>query len=577
MTDELDPITEERLRAALDRLADAHEPVRQPASALRSAESHGHRRWLATAAAVILLVGAVAVVASIRRDGGTAPADQPTELPEPPASVVEPAPTDPPSSTTTTSTTTTTAPVDRPSTVFDAAGTPMTTYDLAARRAGDDGSRTDFTESLLDHLLNHSTLLGETFEDRERALFRSGLSIHTTLDPELQAAAEDARHELPPNEAGVDAAIVTLDNASGAIRAMVGGADPLGSGRTTNRALVPRGTGSAADVFVLAAGVQAGAQADDLIDGRRGCLLPADDAGTVVFQINGGVAGFIGSLRDILARSVPCGTARLSHTVGLDQVVDTTYAMASSRYLFEGQPESERTPITPGPGFAIGSNAMSPLDMAAGVQTIASLGVHHEPFYVEYIDDADGERRYTRSATSSRALDDGAARVVVDVLKGVVEYGTGRRAVLDGARPSFGQSGTVQTLLDAWFVGATPQLTTAVWVGHPDGSTPMINVPEFGEFARVQGGMFPALIWKSLMDAAHADLPVEDWPEPPSPPRTAARLVLPGFECRLDGSEIEPEAGRSLTTVAVDAEVVPCELDLPGIPVPPDPMASEVD
>ena len=82
-------------------------------------------------------------------------------------------------------------------------------------------------------------------------------------------------------------------------------------------------------------------------------------------------------------RSINCAYARLSQIVGLNRVVDTTYRMAQSVYLYPGQPAEERRPIEPFASFATGANEMSPLDMASGAQTIANGGLHHEPYYVE--------------------------------------------------------------------------------------------------------------------------------------------------------------------------------------------------
>ena len=121
-------------------------------------------------------------------------------------------------------------------------------------------------------------MLGDTYEERYNQLFRGGLRIHTTLDPNLQAQAEVARDELPENAQGFDAAIVSLDSNSGAIRVMVGGQGFKPNERETNMALVPRQTGSSIKFFILAAAVQAGAQPGDVIDGVRGracCPTPA--------------------------------------------------------------------------------------------------------------------------------------------------------------------------------------------------------------------------------------------------------------------------------------------------------------
>jgi penicillin-binding protein 1A len=402
--------------------------------------------------------------------------------------------------------------------------------------------RTYFTEALRDYLLNRSTILGDTYQERYNQLFRGGLRIHTTLDRNLQSAAEQARTALPDTIEGFDAAIVSLDSRTGAVRAMVGGAGFEPNEREVNMALSPRQTGSSIKFFILAAAIQAGAQAGDLIDGRRGCALPSGDPAEPIFRITGGVAGFVGNLRDITARSINCGFARLSQIVGLNRVVDTTYRLASSPYLYRGQPESEREPIQPFASYATGANEMSPLDMAAGIQSIANEGVHHEPYYIEFIDGPGGDRLYTHFDPGVEVLDRDVALETIDIMKGTLTYGTGRRYPLADGRPAFGKTGTQQDNTNAWFVGATPQLSTAVWVGDPDAYTPMVGVPEFRArgVPRVQGGTFPAEIWKAFMDPAHALLPFEDWQDPPPPERPNARLVLPGNECSVTVVGFEP-------------------------------------
>ncbi|MGA9275831.1 transglycosylase domain-containing protein [Ilumatobacter sp.] len=412
---------------------------------------------------------------------------------------------------------------------------------------GRENQRTYYTEALRDYLLNRSTILGETYEERYNQLFRGGLRIHTTLNPDMQAAGERARDLLPQSAEGFDAAMVSLDVETGAIRTMVGGSGFKPNEREVNMALSPRQTGSSIKFFILAAAVQAGAQGGDLIDGRVGCKLPTGDPAEPIFEINGGVSGFVGTLRDITARSVNCGFARLSQIVGLNRVVDTTYRMAKSAYLYTGQPESEREPIHPYASFATGANEMTPLDMASGIQTLSNEGVHKEPYYVEYIDDAAGERTYTHFDPGTEELDRGAALETVDILKGTITYGTGRsEAPFPDGRPAFGKTGTQQDNTNAWFAGGTKQLATAVWVGDPDAYTEMVNIDGF-EFSKVQGGTYPARIWQNFMNAAHFGLPILDWEAPAPPERPNARLVLPGNECTVvvtgtSGGDVIPSA-----------------------------------
>ena len=115
--------------------------------------------------------------------------------------------------------------------------------------------------------------------------------------------------------------------------------------------------------------------------------------------------------------------------------------------------------------------------MASGVQSVANEGLHHEPYYVEYIDDAAGNRTYTHFSPGTRVFDREPMLETIDILKGVLDRGTGRRYPLSHDRPAFGKTGTQQDNTNAWFVGGTKQLATAVWVGDPDAYTPMVGIP----------------------------------------------------------------------------------------------------
>ena len=517
----------------------------------------GHRRTVAAlaAAGVVALVGALVVVSGDTADEQNVPASNP---------IVDPVPTLPSTTTIETVSSTSVAPPDVPGEVlvFDVDGNPMDGLDAGGPVAGDGSA---FADVLHDHLVNRSDILGGSVAEREQSLFDGGLRIHTTLDPDAQAAADAARTELPSNAAGIDAALVSLDTTTGAVRAMVGAPAAETGATAPNMVITPRQTGSAVGSFILAAAIEAGAQAGDQIDARRGCRFPSDDQGGSDLLINAGVAGFVGDLRDVTARGVPCGSARLSHIVGLDDVVDTMYRTAGSAYLDPDDPDRER--LQPYAGLALGVNEMTALDMAAGMQTIANEGVHHDPYFVEYVDDADGNRLYTHRPDGRRELGRDTSLETIDILEGILTYGTARNlGPLDDDRPAFGITGTMEDNTNAWFVGATPQLTTAVWVGDPTAYTPMIAIPEF-EFPRIQGGTYPAQIWNTFTDEALAGLPLVDWADPPAPTRPNARLVLPGVECRLDDPTSEPsptnlpaqiEPEEPITTVELGARIVDC-------------------
>jgi len=441
--------------------------------------------------------------------------------------------------------------------------------------------RSYFTEALRDYLLNRSDILGDTYQERYNQLFRGGLRIHTTIDATLQQLAEQARNELPNTLQGFDASLVSLDSTSGAIRVMVGGQGFVPNEREVNMALSPRQTGSSIKMFIVAAAVQAGAQPGDVIDGVRGCSFPNPGGEPDPFVIRGGVSGFVGTLQQMTTQSINCGFARLSQAVGLNRMVDSVYRMSKSPYLSRDLPADERAPIEPFVSFATGANELSPLDMAAGAQTIANEGVHHDPYYVEYIDNAAGERIHTHVGPGTQVLEREAALAAVDILEGpIYGGGTGRRAAFDNRRPAFGKTGTQQDNTNAWFVGGTRQLSTAVWVGDPDGYTPMQRIPGLTEYgSNVQGGHYPAVIWNRFMEPAHAFAPVLDWDRPPPPQRPNARIFLPGVECVQRVAGFIPGAPVETTPTTLPEGAEPPPEDAEPAPVqtlPPTPVFRSV-
>ena len=104
-------------------------------------------------------------------------------------------------------------------------------------------------------------------------------------------------------------------------------------------------------------------------------------------------------------RSINCAYVRLAQIVGLNRVVDTTYRMSQSVYLYPGQPAEERRPIEPFVSYSTGANEMARSTWPSGAQTIANGGLHHEPYYVEAIDAADGRRIYTHADAGTQVLD----------------------------------------------------------------------------------------------------------------------------------------------------------------------------
>ena len=434
-------------------------------------------------------------------------------------------------------------------------------------------SRTYISEMVRDYLLNKSTVLGATYAERYNALYRGGLRIQTTIDASAQAKAEKAsRDKLPANKTGIQTSMVSLDTASGAVRALVGGPGFSAGRNEINLALRRRQTGSSIKMFILTAALEAGVDGNDLIDGTLPCTFPNPGKPEEPFRITKGVSQPLTTLAEQTWLSINCAYARLAQIVGLNRLPNTVYKLASSAYL---RPDIYK--IWPYASFSTGANELSPFDMASGAQTIANGGLHQEPYFIESITDGAGNTVFKHTVAGMQVITKEVADKEVAILKQTLIKGTARRTPLAGDRPSAGKTGTQDENTNAWFVGFTKQLTTAVWVGDPKGYTPMVNIPEFKAdgVPRVQGATYPARIWKAYMDAAHDGLPVVDWDAPVPPTRNQMRLYLPGVDCIAEvvSGKLPRTATGAVNTVVPPQTVVPVApsvtTTVPGAPVAP--------
>jgi membrane peptidoglycan carboxypeptidase len=161
--------------------------------------------------------------------------------------------------------------------------------------------------------------------------------------------------------------------------------------------------------------------------------------------------------------------------------------------------------MTQSPAISLGSEEMSPLTMANGYATFASRGTHCTPVAIESISRRIGGKTTSLAVpktTCSRAMSEKTADTINTLLRGVVEDGTGTQAGL-GSRPSAGKTGTTDFRFAAWFVGYTPNMAGAVWVGDPAHKRKMINISIGGVWhSKVFGGQVPGPIWRDMMSGA---------------------------------------------------------------------------
>ena len=359
---------------------------------------------------------------------------------------------------------------------------------------------------------------GATFEERRDLLFTGGITINTTIDLSLQAAAEAAVAEvLPDPGADPEAAVVSIDPSNGHVLAMVGGRDYFGTHPTAKFNLAMgqgRHPGSAFKPLVLAAALQSGlVDLDTAFDAPGEMVLTYGDPPQAwdVGNYGEGGPGVPVDLRESTVRSYNTVYAQLILRIGTDRAIDTAQAMGIDGDL-------DRFPSA-----VLGANDVQPLEMAEAYATLANRGVHVEPVMVTSVVRADGTILYESEHRQERVLDPYVADQVTDVLVDAVDRGTGTAAQLD--RPVAGKTGTAQGWRNAMFCGYVPQLATAVWVGYP-GEEQFSMVPPRTPI-RVTGGSYPAEIWQRFMAAATTGMPVEEFAEPTPPPTTPPLPPLP--------------------------------------------------
>ncbi len=356
-----------------------------------------------------------------------------------------------------------------------------------------------FVEEVKQRLLNDKRL-GDTAQERYNAVFKGGLKITTTLDRSYQRLAELHRDRvLKPvlRKGEFTSALISVEPSTGYVRAMVAG-DDFANARYNLATQGKRQPGSSFKPFVLLAALEEGYGPEDTINGRSPCTFKIPGFEPYTPGNYEGSSGGTMSLTQATAKSVNCAYASLGANVGLDKVV----AMAAKL----GLPKERLDAF---PSISLGAEEATPLEMAAAYAAIANDGVFRPPSFVEKVEDRRGKILFSGPQKGRRAVSVQTARVATQMLRVVVERGTGT-AARQRDRQVAGKTGTSQEWENAWFVGYTPQLATAVWMGSPVGNVSMKNVGG----RKVTGGSYPAQIWSGYTAAVLADEPSVSFPKP---------------------------------------------------------------
>lgn len=400
-------------------------------------------------------------------------------------------------------------------------GAPLpTTLPPAELRA--DTYYADWIRQLILDPENHQfDVLGTTANERASQLFERGLRIYTAYDPATQILAQAAIDQILPQQPPFTAAIAVMNPKDGSVPAIAAGI-PFGPFNQCNLATMPedcstaRQPGSTFKAVTLATAIADGYSPEDRISGSSPCTLRFKGKVTnpPLTTRNAEGGGGTQSLRDATRNSVNCAYFRLGASFGEGTPGGWGEVMEMAERLGVDRDLS-------GPGCSVAvaviGNAcgVSPVDMATVYSTFANEGVRHDPVFIRRIEDASGAPVYEAPSAGTRVLEPQVARTVTDVLTGVTR-GTGTRARLPGNRLLAGKTGTTDNLINAWFVGYTPQLVAAVWMGDPGDTTdrtlrPMTRV---GNVGAVYGGTYPAMIWQRFMATAMEGQPML-WFTPP--------------------------------------------------------------
>jgi penicillin-binding protein 1A len=223
-----------------------------------------------------------------------------------------------------------------------------------------------------------------------------------------------------------------------------------------------------------------------------------------VHTAEGGYSGPI-TLEQATVKSDNTVFAQLILDVGPQEVKDVAQRMGINQ-----------SPLAAVPSLTLGSNSVTPLEMASAYASFASGGVYHKPRIISKITFADSKRVVKVTSKGKRVMADGVAAEVTRILGENIRFGTGTRAHLADDRPEAGKTGTTDNIRDAWFCGYTPDLATCVWIGYPISEKyPLHDVEGVGT---VYGGTLPAAIWHGFMEGALAHTAPHDWPTPKNAP-----------------------------------------------------------
>jgi penicillin-binding protein 1A len=357
------------------------------------------------------------------------------------------------------------------------------------------------------------------------SVFGGGLRVRTTIDLKVQRFARQSITKWLTDPNGPSAALVAVDPRTGGVLAMIGG----NNYRKSQFNLAVQGErqpGSSFKPFVLATALKDGISPDSEFESGP-VEIPLGDKVWSVHNYENSDLGRI-SLATATELSDNTVYAQLTQLVGPHAIVRTARQLGIS------------SPLKSYFAIGLGAEAVNPLEMARSFSAFANGGRRIDgasfgdrPRAISVVRNEAGGIEDNNVPVRRQVLTANTAALVTSLLQGVVRAGTGKRAQLSDGRPVAGKTGTTENYGDAWFVGYTPQLVAAVWVGYPNGLRPMLT--EYHGDA-VAGGTFPAQIWKTFMERAlpYLNEPPQDFPSVSLPYSVPRNVVYRNGQLELD-------------------------------------------
>jgi len=340
------------------------------------------------------------------------------------------------------------------------------------------------------------------------ALYKEGLKIYTTIDMDVQRMAESSLLEILPvyetDSNGLQqpqGALVAIDPKTGYIKAMVGG---RGTDQFNRATMAERQPGSAFKPFVFAAALENNFTPDTIIEDS-----PVNINGWRPQNDNGTFRGSV-TLRQVATNSMNVPTVKIAQSLGMDKPIFYAQEMGITTFVLDGDPNDRNFATSLG-GMTKG---VTPLEIASAYCTFANDGVYMPHIAITKILDRNGRILEEIVPEGKAVISQQSAANLTSMLEDVITRGTGKNANI--GRPAAGKTGTTSNYKDAWFVGYTPDLVAAVWVGNDDNSS----------LPGIMGGQTPASIWASFMRKALANVPVHDFDPMVVNQRGSGRAIL---------------------------------------------------